>query len=204
MTEPSMRQKLRSAAVASVLSRTGDVSSQGRADLARLRLAVSQPFGRVPMADRVVVRALSSAGFTVNGDKPTRAENAMRAALTLHAVHQQSKSKPMHSDGVGLGTAMLRLAPHDRHQRRAAVVRRFEALVQSYSVDPLAYQLRQLVGQLRSEGIPLDYGQLFLDLYDWDYPGARTGVLRRWSLQFAKDHGEHHHTDQTNNTTQES
>jgi CRISPR system Cascade subunit CasB len=153
--------------------------SSGVSDLAALRRAVSMQPGADPR-----VWELTLAGVDVPagaGDEPTAAEKAAHAALTLYAVHQQSQVKPMHVGGRGLGAAVRTLG---RQVNEAAVRRRFEALGTAATFPELMTHARGLVTQLRSAGIPLDYGQLAQDFLALQTPSTAARVRLRWGRDY--------------------
>ena len=70
-------------------------------------------------------------------------------------------------------------------------IRRFNALVTSDSIDEMAWHLRSLVTQLRGAGISLDYAQLAVDLYSFNFPESRDGIRLKWGRQlYAWQKGE--------------
>jgi CRISPR system Cascade subunit CasB len=159
-------------------SRSGTVAM-----LAHLRASV----GREPGADpRVWSVTVDGVPGDPHGDEASPEERAVYAALTLFAVHQQSRLTGMHQSGVGLGRAVARL---DRArgggdaERISPVRRRFDAVVTSDGVGEVVHHLRGLVTQLRSEGIGLDYGMLADDLEQFQRPGGADTVRRRWARQ---------------------
>lgn len=154
------------------------------ASLAHLRANV----GREPGADpRVWSLTVDGVPGEARGDEPSREERAVHAALTLYAVHQQSRPTGMHHPGVGLGRAVARL---DRlrgggdGEHTSPVRRRFDAVVTADSLGEAVQHLRGLITQLRSEGIDLDYGMLADDLDELQRPGGADAVRRRWARQF--------------------
>jgi CRISPR system Cascade subunit CasB len=120
---------------------------------------------------------------------------AEHVALTLYGVHQQSRPRPMHREGIGVGTAVLALRGSGKFSPEA-VDRRFGAAATATSLAEASAHLRGLVTQLRSIDQPLDYTRLFRDLRDWQYPDRLSGVRRRWGGQYftptpdARDSGE--------------
>ncbi len=164
-------------------TRSGTVAA-----LAHLRANV----GREPGADpRIWNLTVDGMPGDPRGDQASFEERAVHAALTLFAVHQQSRPTGMHQHGVGLGQAVSRL---DRirgggdAEHTSPVRRRFDAVVTSESLGEAVHHLRGLVTQLRSEGIGLDYGMLAGDLDQLQRPGGADAVRRRWARQF-------HHLD---------
>lgn len=121
-----------------------------------------------------------------HGDKPSRSESSAHAALVLYALHQQSKSEPMHRRGVGLGQAVRQLSASRAREGSKGVdpgtLARFHSLVRAQSQSARIYNTRGLIGLLRSSSIPLDYGLLATDLWLLDTRHA-DGVRLRWGRQ---------------------
>lgn len=152
-----------------------------RATLARLRRAVNKEPGSVPEVWEFTLGGLpADSGF--QGEEPVPPEHAAHIAMTLYAVHQQSRSKGMHQRGIGLGTALRRLAKGSADD--VAVTRRFQALGTAQSLDEFVYHARGLVGQLRAESIPLDYGLLADQLLLLQDERRVDGVRLRWGRDF--------------------
>jgi CRISPR system Cascade subunit CasB len=121
----------------------------------------------------------------LGGDtEPSTAEHAIHAALTLYALHQQSKSAQMHQSGVSLGQAVRRLGQAQASEE--ATLRRFHALGTASSFEELVYHLRGLVTQLRgaTPPIPLDYGQLAVDLRQLQAATRAPAVRLRWGRDY--------------------
>src|SRR5687767_6059820 len=78
-----------------------------RADMARLRRGLGKPVGDLPEIWELTVGAVP-AGLA-GGARPSSAEHAAHAALTLYATHQQSSSTPMHVPAVSFGRAVGQL-----------------------------------------------------------------------------------------------
>jgi CRISPR system Cascade subunit CasB len=190
--------------VGSRVSRTGDVGalvarrvrvlqetrsrSSSVAALAHLRANVAREPGADPRIWSLTVEGVPG---DARGDSASAEERAVHAALTLYAVHQQSRSDGMHQPGVGLGRAVARL---DRargggeSEHTSPVRRRFDAAVTAEDLTEVVHHLRGLVGQLRADGIGLDYGMLADDLHLYQRPDGADVVRRRWARQF-------HHLD---------
>lgn len=117
------------------------------------------------------------------GDEPTDTEHAKHAALTLWAVHQQSKrDSDMHIDGPGLGSAiglLTRAVPNPD-----AVRRRFTALGTATTYDESLYHLRALIRQLRTHNIALDYGLLADDLVALRGNDGHHKIRGLWGREF--------------------
>jgi CRISPR system Cascade subunit CasB len=178
-------------------SRTGRREPEGPpgADLAALRRGLGRSPGSVPEMWRFYKNSAEG--------KPTAFE-AEHAALTLFAIHQQSQDRPMHRDGIGLGTAVLALRQHgqpksDQPKPEAAdagkpesidwskidpVDRRFHAAATASDLTELIWHLRGLITQLRGIDQPLDYTRLYKDLCTWQWPDGADEVRRCWGMQY--------------------
>jgi CRISPR system Cascade subunit CasB len=146
------------------------------ADLAAVRRGVGREPGVVPSMwpYYTTLRADGTVGIRL------RAEHL---ALTLYAVHQQSQPTSMHSPGVGVGAAALRLRSSGKFSPEA-VDRRFHAIATATTLAEVGMHLRGLVTQLRGIGQPLDYDWLDRDLRDWQDPARQSAVRRRWGGQY--------------------
>ncbi|SDH02028.1 CRISPR system Cascade subunit CasB [Sinosporangium album] len=111
-----------------------------------------------------------------------RAEAALFLAVTLYALHQQSRSdRGMHRTGVDLGAAVRRLMPGAIDE---PIRRRFVRVGTAGTRETLAYRLREVVSLLRRESIPLDYALLARQLYQAQLPGGLRRVRQRWGRSF--------------------
>ncbi len=145
-------------------------------DLAALRRGAGRDAGDVPEMWRYYT--------TLRQDgRPTPKLAAEHAALTLYAIHQQSKVRPMHVTGIGLGTAMRTLRLSDKFSQDA-VDRRFAAAATATSFREVCLHLRGLVTQLRTIDQPLDYTRLYRDLIRWQNPEQVASVRRVWGGQY--------------------
>lgn len=145
-------------------------------DLAALRSGIDREPGSVPAMWRFYT--------TLREDgRPTRELLAEHLALTLFGVHQQSRARPMHRHGVGVGKALLALKSSGRYSPDA-VDRRVAAAATATSLTEAGVHLRGLITQLRGIDQPLDYDQLFRDLRDWQVPELVGAVRRRWGGQY--------------------
>lgn len=149
--------------------------------LARLRRGVGKDAGSVP---DILPYTLADAFASKDApDQPTRKEIAAHIAMTLYSVHQQSQKQPMHKRGQGLGRAIRRLHPEEPTIPPKPVVRRFQALVTADTLGELVHHARGIVQLLRTEGFPLDYGQLADQLVKWQNGGA-SAVRMVWARDF--------------------
>ena len=153
--------------------------SRARGELAALRKGVSRSPGELPeIWELTEVPPPEHAG-----DAPTGEEIAVHTAMTLYAVHQQSRTEPMFSPGVGLGSAARRLiGPPDEENPSARA--RFNALVTSTTVAELRHHLRSFVSLLRARGIALDHAMLADDVLRFQQPGGAKKVRLAWARQY--------------------
>ena len=153
--------------------------SRARGELAALRKGVSRSPGELPeIWELTEVPPPEHAG-----DAPTGEEIAVHTAMTLYAVHQQSRTEHMFSPGVGLGSAARRLiGPPDEENPSARA--RFNALVTSTTVAELRHHLRSFVSLLRARGIALDHAMLADDVLRFQQPGGAKKVRLAWARQY--------------------
>ena len=170
-----------------------DPSPEARAALAQLRRAAtadqSRPvdvaafavdmYTQVPEQLYPLTRNGTEPRF---GDAPTEAETAVRSAMILYAIHQQSLSDRMHTD-TSPGQALGRLGRGEEKDSKP-IRRRFAQLITADSYPELAHHLRTLVRMLRDHRIGMNYGQLAGDLFAWQYRTRRDGVRLSWSRDF--------------------
>ena len=109
-----------------------------------------------------------------------RYENAAHLAMTLYALHQQSRSQRMHRRGQGLGSALRNL---DSGPTSPPITQRFRMLGTADSFDELSHHLRGIVQLLRNGSSSLDYGRLADELVAWQ-DGRRERVQLSWARGF--------------------
>ena len=149
-----------------------------RAQVAALRKGVSRSPGELPeIWELTRVEVPDGAG-----DAPTWEEIAVHTAMTLYAVHQQSRTEHMFSPGVGLGSAAHNLVGRDEENPSARA--RFNALVTSTTVAELRHHLRGFVSLLRARGIALDHAMLADDIVGFQRPGGAKKVRLNWARQY--------------------
>lgn len=154
------------------------------ASLARLRRAVGVEPGSEPSVWQETLEGFP-AQFVGSDERVSREEKAVHAAVTLFAVHQQSKGAAMHRRGVSFGAAASRLAYETgAGERNPAVLRRFQALGTATSLEESLTHARGLIGQFRSAGVPLDYGRLAVDLARLQDPRSADGVRLEWGRAY--------------------
>ena len=153
-------------------------SRQARGELAALRRGVSRSPGELPeIWELTRVEVPDGAG-----DAPTWEEIAVHTAMTLYAVHQQSRTEPMFRPGIGLGSAAHDLVGRDEENPSARA--RFNALVTSTTVAELRHHLRGFVSLLRARGIALDHAMLADDIVGFQRPGGAKKVRLAWARQY--------------------
>lgn len=161
-------------------------TSTSKAHLARLRRAVNEAPGAVPEVWGITLGDLP-AQLVGRTDVPSPGETAVHNALALFAVQQQGKSEFMHRQWQGLGSAVreyiLSNDPQGGFDEDSPILRRFNALSTSDSVDELLWHLRSLITQLRDSSVHLDFAELAANVYDFHYPEARDRVRLSWGRQ---------------------
>ncbi|ADH66720.1 type I-E CRISPR-associated protein Cse2/CasB [Nocardiopsis dassonvillei] len=153
------------------------------ATLAKLRRGAGKPIEAVPELVGLTLDHRFYERFSVADPRIEDAEAAAHEALTLYALHQQSKrERGMHRRGRDLGGAVRRLMPTgdiDEPLRRR-FVQAGSAVHHATRLD----RLRGIVQLLRAEDVPLDYGLLADQLHDArTRPGAEH-VRRAWGRGF--------------------
>ncbi|MFI8404945.1 type I-E CRISPR-associated protein Cse2/CasB [Streptomyces sp. NPDC085463] len=159
--------------------------------LARLRRGAGKPAGHLPdLWDLIDTQSLHTArrnNRPFSENELARAEDALHAALTLWALHQQSRGTGMHQihrreRPRGLGAAVHRLMPASDidDSLRKRLVRAGNAP----DLTALAQRLRDIVTLLRREDVPLDYALLAKQLYQWQWPGGADRVRIAWGRSF--------------------
>ena len=155
-----------------------DNESRARGELAALRKGASRSPGELPeIWELTRVEVPDGAG-----DAPTWEEIAVHTAMTLYAVHQQSRTEPMFRPGAGLGSAAHDLVGRDEENPSARA--RFNALVTSTTVAELRHHLRGFVSLLRARGIALDHAMLADDVLRFQQPGGARSVRLAWARQY--------------------
>lgn len=121
-----------------------------------------------------------------------RTSNAVRATLSLYAIHQQSKESPMclvREKGEGDWSAgsfgrACRLIEPDLEVAKG-VQRRLARIEATEDFDGALVNVRALIQLLKAKSIPLDYGRLAQDLYlIQTSKESRRKVFRRWASEY--------------------
>ena len=165
--------------------------SRARGEMAALRKGASRDSGELPE-----IWELTSVEIPeYASDAPTREEIAVHTAMTLYAVHQQSRTEPMFRPGIGLGSAAHDLVGRDEENPSARA--RFNALVTSTTVAELRHHLRGFVSLLRARGIALDHAMLADDVLRFQQPGGAKQVRLTWARQYYSPPAESQPADDT-------
>ncbi|MGW8954761.1 type I-E CRISPR-associated protein Cse2/CasB [Streptomyces sp. NPDC055709] len=162
------------------------------AALARMRRGAGREFAQVPdlwgLIDTGPLHdSPEDTGRPLNETELTRAESAVHVAVTLWALHQQSRPRGMHQPDrrekpTGLGAAVRRLMPPG--DIAEPVLKRLIRAGNALDLPTLAQRLRDIVLLLRREDIALDYTLLAEQLFQWQQPGGRDEVRRAWGRSF--------------------
>jgi CRISPR system Cascade subunit CasB len=167
---------------------SGKLISSSRAMLARLRRCAGKPVGEDPAVFPATLEGMPLEWQSDNGI-PTYQENAVHAALTLYALHQQGSEAAMNVPAKDrsdrsrtLGSAIQRLASTE--DKESAVKRRFDAMATATSFAELAHHARGIVQLLRADKIPLDYARFAQDLYQFQFPGGPERIRLIWGQDY--------------------
>lgn len=168
-----------------------DDQPHGVAALARLRRGAGREAGQLP--DLWALIDTGPLHETPDGVRPlserelNRAEDALHVALTLYALHQQSRRTGMYQADRpgrrrGLGAAVRRMMKPGEIDE--PVHKRLVRAGTAPDLAVLAQRLRDIVVLLRREDIELDHAQLAGQLYAWQWPGGADAVRREWGRSF--------------------
>lgn len=161
-------------------------SGSTKAALASMRRGAGKIPGELPELWGMLFDGFPEELMSMSGE-PNQAEWAVYAALTLFALHQQSKSlseECMSREGQTMGSAVRRLSPAESGDDFDRVRRKFNIAATSADIRELTHHLRGLVQLLRDADIPLDYPRLAEDLYLWQFPEGMRNVRLRWGQDF--------------------
>lgn len=161
-----------------------------RAMLAKLRRGIGKQPGELPELFEILLGDIPEKLYG-KGDKPSYSIWAIYTTLTLFALHQQGKERPMSvsgdpdtkNSGNSLGTAVGFLIRQDR-DREPAIKRRFDAVVTANEFTEFAHHARGLIQLLRAGDIPLDYPRFAEDLYWYQFDETRSRVRLRWGEDY--------------------
>ncbi|MFI6063434.1 type I-E CRISPR-associated protein Cse2/CasB [Streptomyces sp. NPDC051286] len=162
------------------------------AALARLRRGAGREAGQLPdlwnLVDTTPLHEPHEGPYALSEKQLARAEDALHVALTLWALHQQSRSEAgMHQTGSpgkprGVGAAVRRMMKPGEIDE--PLRKRLVRVGTAPDLTALAQRLRDIVLLLRREQFPLDYALLAGQLYHWQQPGGPDAVRREWGRSF--------------------
>ena len=166
-------------------------SAYATAAIAKLRHSVGHEIGDAP---DVFAWTLPD-----TEDCEIRGYDAIYAAVTLFALHQQSiRDMSMHTDaGVSLGFAVGRMAYDNFNEN--GIRGMFDRLQTANSWKELTRHARGLIRLLRRERIAINYGMLAQDLEGLRSGRARANAVRlRWGRDFQRGYGAARTSDNPN------
>lgn len=153
-----------------------------RAMLAKLRRGIGKQPGEIPELFEILFSDMPEELYG-KGDEPSYAIWAIYASLTLFALHQQGKDRPMSVGGNSLGAAVGCLVKQDM-DREPAVKRRFDAVLTANEFTEFAYHARSLTQLLKAGDITLDYPHFAVDLYWYQFDEIRNRIRLRWGEDY--------------------
>lgn len=161
-----------------------------RAMLAKLRRGIGKQPGELPELFEIILGDMPEKLYG-KGDGPSYSVGAIYTALTLFALHQQGKDRPMSVSGksenrnIGnsLGTAVGYLVRQDR-EREPAIKRRFDAVMTANEFTEFAHHARGLIQLLRAGDITLDYPRFAEDIFWYKFDETRNRVRLRWGEDY--------------------
>ena len=173
-----------------------------RAQLAKMRRGVGEQPGTSPELWGILFQNFPEP-LEGKGNQPGRAEVAIYMALTLYAMHQQSRSlrdENVNQPEIGFGQAvgMLVLKNPDSLE---AVRRRFNATALAADIVELAWHMKGMVQLFRQKEVGLDYGQIAIDFYDYQILDQMPGVLLKWGRDFYRSCSKKNEMEEKENGT---
>lgn len=167
-------------------------SSNTNGELANLRRGVGKSPGEMPELYGILLKDMPEE-FWIRDGETTAAEWSCYIALTLYAVHQQGNQmqvRNMHTDNrISVGRALRQMVSvqsggkGDSNAEERAL-KKLQMLLTSKDMREFSYYLRNVVKLLKNERIALNYVQLAGDIYDFQYPEAKTKLSLAWGQDF--------------------
>lgn len=163
---------------------------QIRAAHANLRRGVGRKPGELPQLYGEFLEDMPETLYS-KGNEPSDAEWAVYMAVTLYALHQQSKDireNNMNQKDVSLGAAASKLVVNkDDKDEKERIWKRFYVMASSEDMQEMSYHLRGLIQLLRDKDIPLDYPRLAEDLFWFQCSRESADNVRlKWGRDFYK------------------
>ena len=157
--------------------------SSSKAQLALLRRGAGKSPGELPELWGVFLKNMPEELMGKDG-RPSYAEWAVYTALTLFALHQQGHSEPMHGEGEDnrLGRAARKLAHGDEEEEN--IRKKLSTAARSDDMTELSYHLKTVVRLLANDDIRLDYVDLAMDLYSFQFAKNADRIRLKWGQDF--------------------
>ncbi|MFE9387572.1 type I-E CRISPR-associated protein Cse2/CasB [Streptomyces sp. NPDC007025] len=161
------------------------------AALARLRRGAGREAGQLPdlwdLVDTAPLHDVPEGARPLSERQLVCAEDALHTAMTLWALHQQSRPAGIHQPGNrshqrGLGAAVHRMM--QQSEVNEPLRKRLVRAGTAPDLTALAQRLRDIVVLLRREDIAQDYALLAGQLYTWQQEGGADTVRREWGRSF--------------------
>jgi CRISPR system Cascade subunit CasB len=173
------------------IDRLLEESPWSRAMLAKLRRGIGKPPGELPELFEILFSDMPEDFYGKGNKGPSYPVWAIYTALTLFALHQQGKDRPMsvsekkgnRNTGNSLGTAVGYLVRQDKN-RESAIKRRFDAVITANEFTEFAHHARGLIQLLRAGDITLDYPCFAEDLFWYQFDETRNRVRLRWGEDY--------------------
>ncbi len=157
--------------------------SNSKAQLAQLRRGAGKNPGELPELWGVFLKNMPEELMGKDG-RPSYAEWAVYTALTLFALHQQGHSEPMHKEGGDylFGRAVRKLVHNDEEEEN--IRKKLSTVARSDDVAELSYHLKTMVRLLGNDDISLDYADLAIDLYRFQFEKYADRIRLKWGQDF--------------------
>lgn len=170
----------------------------GKAMLAKLRRGLGHVPGELPELFGSILLDLPEEFMSRDGTA-TAGEWASYIVLTLYALHRQGdddKNDMAHTDDkVSIGRALRRFSDKQQDEKKDGnaekrALQKMQTLVTAKDMSELAYHLRNVIQLLKREGIPLNYGMLAEDLYEFQDADGKNRVSLRWGQDFYRENNK--------------
>lgn len=159
-------------------------SNRTKAQLAQLRRGIGKQPGEIPELWGMFLQDLPEELMSKRG-KPTYAEWAIYTTLTLFALHQQGhRNTSMYASGEEnrLGRAVRKLINNEDDEERIRL--KLSLVSDSSDMEELSYRLRTIIRLLSASNIELDYTDLAVDLFQFQFEDSADKVRLKWGEDF--------------------
>lgn len=162
-------------------------ATEDKAMLAVLRTGLGKAPGDVPEISEFLFRGMDK-DLMGKGLKPSYAEWAVYAAMTLFSLHQQGndiKKACAHVEGRSFSRA-LAIYAKSPGVKEENVTKRLNVILKARPPEGTAYYLRNIIPMLRGAGLGFDYGRLASDLFL--YQGKyQSGIRLSWARDYYRE-----------------